>query len=76
MNLEKKEIMIELLKKLSNHPGKKITLSNEKLNQNDKVKDALLFMKRKQLISILKEDENTIIQLEIDGEAYIAINQL
>ncbi|HSH24622.1 MAG TPA: hypothetical protein VLA13_03690 [Massilibacterium sp.] len=76
MHLEKKQIMIHLLKKLINHPEKKITLTNETLNQNDEIKDALRFMKRKQLISILEKDENTIIQLEIDGEAYIAVNQL
>lgn len=76
MHLEKKQIMIHLLKKLINHTEKKITLTNETLNQNDEIKDALRFMKRKQLISILEKDENTIIQLEIDGEAYIAVNQL
>lgn len=71
---QKKKLMIELLQSLHNDPTKQKEISYDELHQHGLLKDAIDFMKKKHLITVEETEQTIIITMDIDGEAYLAIN--
>ncbi|WP_062197997.1 hypothetical protein [Massilibacterium senegalense] len=74
MHEQKKKLMIELLQSLHSDPTKQKKISYDELHQHDVLKDAIDFMKKKHLITVEETEQAIIITIDIDGEAYLAIN--